>query len=242
MSFTSKDLVQIFEDKKKTYGIDTYRHISEILSEAKSIHKKYFDTRPDIINHEQSWRAFKGNNLERLLIHILTNEVKELGLKIFSGNTLKQNSSTKLNETFDKVKRNLLIDYGEFGMHLPDVDLVIFDPSDCHVLTVISIKVTLRERVSQTGYWKLKLLSAPVTKDIKVYFITLDEDGTLTFKKPAKKGRAIVETDTDGSYVMTEANIEESNQVKKFDKFISDIKILSESRKKIKHSNSKLAT
>ena len=41
---------------------------------------------------------------------------------------------------------------------------------------------------------------------------------------------------------MTEANIEESSRVKKFDKFISDIKILSESRKKIKHSNSKLAT
>jgi type II restriction enzyme len=133
-----------------------------------------------------------------------------------------------------------LVDYGEFGMHLPDVDLVIFDPSDGYVLAVISIKMTLRERVSQTGYWKLKLLSAPVTRDIKVYFITLDEDGTLTFKKPAKKGRAIVETDTDGGYVMTEANIEESGRVKKFDQFISDIKILSESRKKVKHSNSKL--
>lgn len=39
---------------------------------------------------------------------------------------------------------------------------------------------------------------------------------------------------------MTEANIEESSRVKKFDKFISDIKMLSESRKK--HSNSKLVT
>jgi type II restriction enzyme len=165
VSFTSKDLVQIFENKKKAYGIDTYRHISEILREAKSIHKKYFDTRPDMIDHEQSWRAFKGNNLERLLIYILTNEVTELGLKIFSGNSLKQNSSTRLDEIFDKVKRNLLIDYGEFGMHLPDVDLVIFDPSDGYVLAVISIKVTMRERISQTGYWKLKLLSAPVTKD-----------------------------------------------------------------------------
>lgn len=106
------------------------------------------------------------------------------------------------------------------------------------MLAVISIKVTLRERVSQTDYWKLKLLS--VTKGIKVYFITLDEDGTLTFKEPAKKGRAIVETDADGGYAMTEANIEESGRVKKFDQFISDIKILSESRKKIKHSNSKL--
>lgn len=91
-----------------------------------------------------------------------------------------------------------MVDYGEFGMRLPDVDLVIFDPSDGYVLAVVSTKSTLRERISQTGYWKLKLLSAPVTKDIKVFFITLDEDGTLTFMNPAKKGRAIVETDTDG--------------------------------------------
>ena len=32
--------------------------------------------------------------------------------------------------------------------------------------------------------------------------------------------------DTDGSYVMTEANIEESDKVKMFDKFIEDLKKL----------------
>lgn len=45
-------------------------------------------------------------------------------------------------------------------------------------------------------------------------------------------------TDTDGCYVMTEANIEESGQ--KVDQFISDTRTLSESRKKTKHSNWKL--
>jgi type II restriction enzyme len=39
------------------------------------------------------------------------------------------------------------------------------------------------------------------------------EDGILTFKKPTKIGRTIVETDTDGGYVMTEANIEESDHL-----------------------------
>lgn len=77
MSFTSDDLIQLFENKRKIHGIETYRHISEILREATSIHKKYFDTRPDMTDHEQSWRAFKGNNL--------TSEVKELGLNIFLG-------------------------------------------------------------------------------------------------------------------------------------------------------------
>ncbi|MCX7997984.1 MAG: BsaWI family type II restriction enzyme [Leptospiraceae bacterium] len=42
---------------------------------------------------------------------------------------------------------------------------------------MISSKVTLRERIAQTAYWKLKLSSDKVTKHIKVCFITLDEDG-----------------------------------------------------------------
>jgi len=41
-----------------------------------------------------------------------------------------------------------------------------------------------------------------------------------------KKGRAIVEVDTDGSYVMSETRIEESNKVKMFDKFINDLRII----------------
>lgn len=50
--------------------------------------------------------------------------------------------------------------------------------------------------------------------------------GTLTIKKPAKKGRAIVEMDTDGCYVLSERNIQESEKVKTFDKFMDDLKKL----------------
>jgi type II restriction enzyme len=95
------------------------------------------------------------------------------------------------------------------------------------LLAAISVKVTLRERIAQTGYWKLKLLKSPTIKDIKMYFVTLDEDGTLTTQStPAKKGRAIVEEDTDGSYILSEAMIRESELVKKFDKFILDLKAI----------------
>lgn len=232
MSFTFKDLVKLYQKRKELYGIDAYRHISEVLKEAKALHKEYFMT-TDKVDHEQSWRAFKGKNLEKLTVHILTDEVHDLGLKIVSGSGLEHTSSSRLDKVLDRVKRNLLVDYGEFGMHLPDIDITIFDPSDSCVLAVVSVKVTLRERIAQTGYWKLKLSAAHVTNHIKVYFITPDEDGTLTIKKPTKKGRAIVESDIDGSYVMTEANIEESDHVKKFDRFISDIKNISEARKNI---------
>ena len=120
----------------------------------------------------------------------------------------------------------MLVDFGEFGSHLPDVDLVVYEPKTLRVLAVISSKVTLRERIAQTGYWKIKLSKDKVTEHIKVYFVTPDEDCTLAVRKPAKKGRAIVEVDTDGSYVMCPNPVEESNKVKMFDKFISDLKKL----------------
>jgi len=59
-----------------------------------------------------------------------------------------------------------------------------------------------------------------------VYFVTPDEDRTLEVRNPAKKGRVIVEVDTDGSYVLSENKIEESDKVKMFDKFIDDLKKL----------------
>nr|WP_275574690.1 BsaWI family type II restriction enzyme [Thermodesulfovibrio islandicus] len=142
------------------------------------------------------------------------------------GNTLERKSSENLTEELNRVKRNLLIHYGEFGSHLPDVDLIIYNPKNCEVIAVISSKVTLRERIAQTGYWKLKLSTDCVTKNIKVFFITPDEDGTLTKKIPAKKGRAIVEVDTDGCYVMSDVKIEESDKVKNFSNFIQDLKKL----------------
>ncbi len=132
--------------------------------------------------------------------------------------------STNLSRELSQVKRNLAIDFGEFGLHLPDVDIVIYNPRNYIVLAVVSSKVTLRERIAQTGYWKLKFTQDESTKNIKVYFITPDEDGTLTNKMPAKKGRAIVEVDLDGSYVLTDGEIEESDKVKLFEHFIDDLK------------------
>ena len=219
------DLVKLYEEKKKKFGAETYKHISALLREAKELHKKDWLKHPTANkDHEQSWRAFKGKNLEKLIMHIIKDEVRSLGLNIVEGNRLERTNSGNLSKELSTVKRNLLVDYGEFGSHLPDVDMIIFDPKSFKVIAVISSKVTLREIIAQTGYWKLKLLQDGATKHIRVFFITPDEDGTLTIRKPTKKGRAIVEVDTDGSYVMSETSVEESDRVKMFDKFIEDLR------------------
>lgn len=107
------------------------------LKEAKEQHKAYFlaskvaqkalreGKKPD---HEQSWRAFKGKNLEKLIEYIIVEEIQRLGLKVINGSSLEKTESKNLSEELSRVKRNLLIDYGEYGCHLSDVDLIIYKP------------------------------------------------------------------------------------------------------------------
>ena len=38
---TIKDIIEIYELKKKLYGIETYKYISEIFAEIKGLHESY---------------------------------------------------------------------------------------------------------------------------------------------------------------------------------------------------------
>lgn len=220
-----EDLKALYERKRQQFGEQTYRRVSKLLTEAKELHKRDWEKNPtERGDHEQSWRAFKGKNLEKLVQYMIASEVADLGLRVVSGNILER--TTSLSRELSLVKRNVAVNYGELGMHLPDVDIVIYEPNTLRVVAVVSSKVTLRERIAQTSYWKLKLAADEVTRHIRVYFVTPDEDGTLTARRPVKKGRAIVEVHTDGAYVMSEVAIEESDKVKTFDKFIEDLKRL----------------
>ena len=219
-----EDLKDMYNETQLIEGEGAYRSVSQLLQEAKERHKRDFlRDKPDG-DHEQSWRAFKGKNFEKLIQYIITESIEALGMKVINGNQLERSKSLSIE--LSRVKRNLAIDYGKFGLHLPDVDIVVYNPKDSQVIAVISSKVTLRERIAQTGYWKLKLLESETTKHIKVYFITPDEDGTLTDTYLPKKGRAIVEIDLDGTYVLTEAALDESDKVKLFEHFIDDFRRL----------------
>lgn len=228
-----EELILEYEKIKKIKGKDSFKFITYMLKEARKKHiKLYLESEKairmrangEIPDPEQSWRSVKGAATEFLIQYIVEDQIPSIGLKIVNTKQLKK--INLVSEEVSKIKRNLLVDFGEFGHHLPDVDLIIYNPKNLQVIAIISSKVTLRDRVAQTGYWKLKLRADSVTKDIKVYFFTLDEDGTLTKKNPAKKGRAIVETDTDGCYLFTESIIEQSEKVKGYDRFFDDIKKL----------------
>ena len=217
-----QDLKEFYLEKKNQYGPSAYKQISRFLWEAKEHHRRDWERNPTPGNdHEQSWRAFKGMNLEKLIQDILKDEIATLGLEMLNGNKLKR--SRQLPKQLSRVKRNLAIDYYECGLHLPDVDIVIYQPVTCEVLAVISSTAALGERVAQTGYWKLKLSEDAVTRHIKVYLVSPDEDSILTYNFPTKKAKSIVETDLDGRYVLTEDDSEVSEKVKLFEDLIDDL-------------------
>jgi type II restriction enzyme len=199
------------------------KNISDVLDE---IRQKYLEGIKNFVSDpEQSWRAFKGKLLEEIIMNEIYEEVKKNGLKVIRGSELEK-EDRNLDNCLASVKRSLVVDFGEYGMHLPDADIVIYDPKNCKAVAIISSKATLRERVAQVGYWYLKIKGSQTTRNIRVFFITLDEDGDLAVRNPAKKGRAIAEIDTDGTFIITNREIEESDKVKTIDKFFETLKLL----------------
>lgn len=219
--FTDKLKKQILEKVEKR-GLNALPSIlNDVRDEYISEAEKY-----GIKDPEQSWKSFEGNLLEDVILKCINKEIEKAGLKlkVEKGRSLERTEYAKLEECLSSVKKELVVNYGKFGFHLPDADLIIYDPKECKPIAVISSKATLRERIAQTAYWSIKLKQGNVTRNIKVLFITLDEDKDLKLKEPAKKGRAIAEIDIDCTYVITDDKIEESDKVKKIDKFFDDLK------------------
>lgn len=224
--YSFEDVKKLYNEVEQTKGIEAYKYIDEIFEKAKVDHKKDFLKRNPTGIHEQSWHPFKGNSFEKLIQYIIIESIEALGMKMINGNQLERRKNLSLE--LSEVKRNLVIDYGEFGLRLPDADIVVYNPEDSQVIAIISSKTSLAERVAQTGYWKFKLQEDEKTKHIKVYLITPDGSKDLRGTDTVKKSRVIAEVELDGTYVLTTEELEESNKVKLFEHFIEDFKKLIE--------------
>jgi len=232
-----KDLIEMYEDKKKQYGDKAYLHVSEIFNEARERYKREYLASPKAQklraqgkspDAEQSWKAFKGKNFENMIWYIIDGELNStINLRCITGKKL---SGKNISRELGNVYRNLIIRYGQWSL-LPDIDLVIYEPTSSRVLGVISCKITLRERIAQTAYWKLKLAGDPLTMHIKGYFVTTDEDGDLEkgMTNPTRN-RILVEHELDGTYSLHK--VEESSKVKAFPKLIEDLRRLINEHKK----------
>lgn len=217
-------LKDLYSQMEKEKGEEVYKYVLGLLQRTQELWRAYLDQHQSEKDKGQSSRSSDGKNFEKLIQHIVTDPLEALGLKVVNGNSLEKRADRNLSEELRQVKQNLLIDYDEFKPLLPDADIIIYKPENSEIIAILSSKVSLRERITHTGYWKFKILKSQKTEHIKIFLITLDKDKHLTKREPPNKRRIIAETDLDGTYVLTAEALEESDKVKLFEHFIDDLK------------------
>jgi hypothetical protein len=196
-----------------------YRRFSNILSEVRENFRDddHFKHVGDV---EQAFKTILGNVLEGLIEYALEKELEKVNLKC------KKPAKSAMGEDYKKMEDKLSLEIGGTRL-LPDADRVVYQEEPFRIIAILSIKKKFRERIAQVGYWTIQLREAG--KDIKNIMVTTDENGTFTkhkLKKGVAKAKAIAQAHTNGTFVATEAEIEENGKVKRFDQLINYLKEL----------------
>lgn len=236
-------VIDAFEEMERKYGEKAFDHVIEIFD---MIEPKFIDwwcNGPGLLKHTkkgltgqalrdeinrgvgQAWRKWKGDKYQELVEYVIRKYIEDFGLATTTDDELENPPNISL----EKVRKNVLVRYSKEIDVLPDMDIVIYDPKSLNVLAILSCKVSLRERIAQTAYWKLKLQVYNSTKHIKTYLASPDSDGVFR-RTNANKQRIIAEHDTDGAFIM--GDVIESNNVKHFNKFSEILAALKEDAKK----------
>ncbi len=185
--------------------------------------------------NEQSWHSYVGNRFQAVIHAILRGYVKRLkdedadyrGVEVLTEGQVKRN---------EILMRKMVVKYGEDFYLLPDADSVIawLDSDEAWnsaVLAIVSCKTSLRERIAQACYWKVKLLSSDITKGIRVFLATTDNDNDFIIRDGRERfegkhrNRVMAEYELDGVYILRDSFelAWESKKVKRFDKMLDDL-------------------
>jgi type II restriction enzyme len=204
-------------------------------NEIKKLKDEYVEQKEAFKSAEQSWHSFIGKKFQEMVHLTIKNfiEKEKKSSPLLKGLTLLTESEVKKDEI---ISRKLSVKYGSFFL-LPDVDSVLVNINEedrwkSEILAIISCKTSLRERIAQACYWKLKLLSSDATKHIKVFLVTVDNDKDFTIEKGKRerfngksRNRIIAEFELDGIYILRLDFKEEwqSEKVKLYDKIFEDL-------------------
>jgi type II restriction enzyme len=196
-----------------------FNFVSTIFAQ---IRKRYLeDAQQRGKNPNQAWNSWSGHNLERLIAHIISDFIREAGfpVAITSDDQLRHKHIAL---ELDEVRRKLLVFYEQYAI-VPDADIILYDARTKDVIAILSCKASLRERVAQAAYWKIKLQSQAFTKNILYYLVSTDNDNDFKLKEgQPQRDRIIVEFgELDGAYIFSD--IPESAKIKQFDRIFDDL-------------------
>ncbi len=217
---TYDDFLKLYKERKKQEK--NYDFLGTLLKE---IRPRYLREAAALgKDPNQSWNSWSGNTFERIVTEIIKDFIADSDYKVGMTSS-KSLGKTNVGKKLDKVKRNLLVFYNDFAV-LPDADIVLFDRQSLLVIAILSCKASLRERVAQSAYWKIKLQSAETTKEILCYLASTDNDGDFVIENNERtRNRIIVEFgEIDAAYILRD--IQRSEKVKNFNEIFADLTVI----------------
>jgi len=122
-------------------------------------------------SQDQAWKTCKGSLYEYAVFKYIQNVVekdKKLKNKIIA-----IMGEEALNAYKDQIVIKNWCDI------FPDVDILVIEKQTNSVIAILSCKPSLRERLTETAFWKRELEKKRSTKKIKLVFITTDKDNEL---------------------------------------------------------------
>ena len=153
-------------------------------------------------SRDQGWRSCKGSLYEYAVY-------KCIEQVIASDNKLNRKFMIVMgDEALTSHKNQIII--RNWSEIFPDVDILIIEKKTNRVKVIISCKTSLRERLTETAFWKRELERSNM-KDIYLVFITTDKDNELRIDT----NRYILLHVIDGTFV---------TDPKKYDELISSYK------------------
>ncbi len=107
-------------------------------------------------------------------------------------------------------------------------------PWESRIAAIISCNTSLRERIAQPCYWKLRFGACETLKRVSVFLATTDNDGDFLLQDSdsryggTSRDRVIAEHELDGAYIMNAAfgGHHESDMVKSFEHIFQDTEAL----------------
>ena len=122
-------------------------------------------------SRDQAWKTCKGSLYEYAIFRYIQNLI---------------NDDAELKTKIEAIMGDeALSSYGEqitirnWSDIFPDVDILLIKKKTNMVIAILSCKTSLRERLTETAFWKRELEKMKNMKDIKLIFVTTDKDNEL---------------------------------------------------------------
>ena len=219
------EFADLYREYRAMEAQPRHEHLSDLFARVQpEYERRWRAANPQGRDARAAWRNWKGRSFKDLVKEqireelLRVNERNDLALAVASDADL---APAKEPDDLNDIRQAVYIDYGDYGKHRANFDLVIFDDRSGQLSSIVFCKTTMRERLVIPLYSAEKIRRQTGDPNLPLILVTLDEDEQL--RAPSKtKNYAIASTEFLFTYLLT-PSFQETNRIRRFSRFELDL-------------------